>query len=63
MMKKKFIKLRMYALIVLMVSLGAASCRSRAIPCPSFSSITKAEGHQLGHGEAIDYDRHGRVKK
>ena len=63
MMNKVSIKLRAYVLIVLLGSLGTASCRSRAIPCPSFSSITQAEGHQAGHGEAINYDRHGRVKK
>ena len=56
-------RLRAYGLIMLLVSVGATSCRSRAIPCPSFSSVTKADGHQLGPGKAIRYDRDGRVKK
>lgn len=56
-------RLRTYGLVMLLMSVSAASCRSRAIPCPSFSSISQADGHQLGHGKAMKYDRDGRVKK
>ena len=62
-MQKTGTKLRTYALIALLASVGAASCRSRAIPCPSFSSVQPVGSHSLDHQKVVEYEREGPVRK
>ena len=51
---------------ILIILLGfiasLSSCRSHVMPCPSFSHLNKTESGQLGSGEKLKLDKHGRIK-
>lgn len=49
-------------IIMLLATVWLSSCRSHVMPCPSFSHLNKNEPGQLGSGEKLKLDKHGRVK-
>ncbi|WKN30597.1 hypothetical protein PZB74_16665 [Porifericola rhodea] len=49
-------------LVLVLGSFWLSSCRSHAIPCPSFSHLNKADKDQLGSSSKIKFDKNGRVK-
>lgn len=59
----KNIKIKSKILIImLLATVWLSSCRSHVMPCPSFSHLNRNDPGQLGSGEKLKLDKHGRVK-